>query len=58
MINSIMNWERIDVQFHNSSRGLRDTIDVMEERERCGESDNSQKVQHTIVALREIADKA
>ena len=58
MINSIMNWERVDVQFHNSSRGLRDTIDVMEERERCGESDNSQKVQHTIVALREIADKA
>ena len=28
------------------------------ERERCGESDNSQKVQHVIVALREIADKA
>ena len=27
------------------------------ERERCGESDNSQKVRHTIVALREIADK-
>ena len=29
-----------------------------EERERCGESDNSQNVQHAIVALREIVDKA
>ena len=28
------------------------------ERERDGESDNSQKVPHMIVALREIADKA
>ena len=59
MMNSIMmNWERVDVQFRDSSGGLRDMMDVMGERERCGESDNSQKVQHAIVALREIADKA
>ena len=31
---------------------------VMGERERRRESDNGQKVQHAIVALREIADKA
>ena len=44
-MNSIMmNWERVNVQFHDSSRGLRDMMDAMEERERCGESDNSQKV--------------
>ena len=53
----MMNWERVNIQFHSSSGGLRDTMDAMEERERCGES-NSQKVWHTIVALREIADKA
>ena len=33
-MNSIMNWERVDVQFHDSSRGLRDTMDAMGERER------------------------
>ena len=53
----MMNWERVNIQFHSISGGLRDTMDAMEERERCGES-NSQKVWHTIVALREIADKA
>ena len=53
-----MNWERVDVQFHDSSRGLRDTMDVMEERERHGEFDSSQKVRNTIVVSREIADKA
>ena len=31
---------------------------AMGERERRGESNNSQKVRHTIVALREVADKA
>ena len=31
---------------------------AMGERERCRESDNGQKVRHTIVALREIADKS
>ena len=31
---------------------------AMGEKERCGESDNGQKVWHTIVALREIADKS
>ena len=31
---------------------------AMGERERHGESDNGQRVQHTIVALREIADKS
>ena len=51
-----MNWERVDIQFHDSSGGLRDTMDAMGERRR--ESDNSQKVQHAIVALREITDKA
>ena len=30
---------------------------AMGERERRGESNNSQKVQHAIVVLREIADK-
>ena len=54
----MVNWERVDVQFHDSSGGLRDMMDVMGERERCGESDSSQKDQHVIVALREIADKA
>ena len=57
-MNSIMNWERVDIQFCDSSGGLRDTMDAMEERERSGESESSQKVQHAIVALREIADKA
>ena len=34
MMNSIkMNWERVDIQFHNSSRGLRDTMDAMGERD-------------------------
>ena len=39
--------------------GVRRSNDAnaMGERERRGESDNSQKVRHTIVALREIADK-
>ena len=32
-MDSIMNWERVDVQFRDSSRGLRDTMDVMGERE-------------------------
>ena len=31
---------------------------AMGERERRGESNNGQKVQHVIVALREIADKS
>ena len=31
---------------------------AMGERERHGESDNGQRVRHTIVALREIADKS
>ena len=31
---------------------------AMGEGERCGESDNGQKVRHAIVALREIADKS
>ena len=57
-LNSVMNWERVNIQFCDSSGGLRDMMDVMEERERCGESESSQKVQHMIVALREIADKA
>ena len=57
MMNSIMNWERVNVQFQDSSGGLRDTMDAMGERERCGESNSSQKVWHAIVALREIADK-
>ena len=50
MMNSII--------FRDSSRGLRDTMDVMGERERHRESDNIQNVRHVIVALREIADKA
>ena len=54
----MMDWERVNIQFRNSSGGLRDMMDAMEERERCGESDNSQKVWHAIVVLREIADKA
>ena len=57
-MNSIMNWERVDIQFCDSSGVLRDMMDVMEERERCGESKSSRKVQHAIVVLREIADKA
>ena len=40
----VMNWERVDVQFRDSSGGLRDMMDVMGERERCRESDNGQKV--------------
>ena len=38
--------------------GRSNEANVMGERERRGESDNGQKVQHTIVALREIADKS
>ena len=57
MINSIMmNWERVDVQFRDSSGGLRDMMDAMGERERCRESNGSQKVQHAIVASREISE--
>ena len=52
-----MNWERVDVQFCDSSGGLRDTMDAMEERERCGESNSSQKVWHAIVVLRKIAER-
>ena len=33
MMNSMVNWERVDIQFHNSSRGLRDMMDVMGERD-------------------------
>ena len=58
MNSMMMNWERVNIQFHNSSRGLRDTMDAMGEREKRRESNSSQKVQHAIVALREIADKA
>ena len=32
-------------------------MDVMEERERHGESDSIQKVRHVIVALRKIAER-
>ena len=38
--------------------GRSNDANVMGERERRGESDNGQKVQHVIVALREIADKS
>ena len=38
--------------------GRSNDTNAMGERERCGKSDNSQKVQHVIVALKEIADKA
>ena len=40
----MMNWERVDVQFCDSSGGLRDMMDAMGERERRRESNNSQKV--------------
>ena len=33
--------------------GRSNDANAMGERERCGESNNGQKVQHTIVALRE-----
>ena len=34
MINSmVVNWERVDIQFCNSSRGLRDMMDAMGERD-------------------------
>ena len=39
-------------------RRSNDTNVMGRERERRGESNNSQKVRHVIVALREIADKA
>ena len=39
-------------------RRSNDTNAMGRERERCRESDNSQKVWHAIVALREMADKA
>ena len=38
--------------------GRSNDANVMGEGERCGESNNGQKVQHMIVALREIADKS
>ena len=38
--------------------GRSNDANAMGERERRGESDNGQKVQHAIVALREIADKS
>ena len=38
--------------------GRSNDANAMGESERCGESDNGQKVQHVIVALREIADKS
>ena len=38
--------------------GRSNDANAMGERERCGESDNGQKVRHVIVALREIADKS
>ena len=54
-MNSMVNWERVDVQFHNSSGGL--GHDGCDGRERCRESNSSQKVQQTIVALRKIAER-
>ena len=57
-MNLIMSWERVDIQFHDSSGGLRDTMDAMKRERETQRSNNSQKVQHVIVALREIADKA
>ena len=38
--------------------GRSNNANAMGERERHRESDNGQKVQHVIVALREIADKS
>ena len=38
--------------------GRSNKANAMGEGERCGESNNGQKVRHAIVALREIADKS
>ena len=61
-VESLREWENSVGESERDSSGASRKVQQRKcdgrERERCGESDNGQKVRHAIVALREIADKS